>query len=269
MLIWWDPLSCELSINKLDLIVQQTILLLTAVPSSSVAAPKPDGAKIKKVVDDLKSADSDDDEDSDKKSGSRKGDEDDEDDEDYPDEDEDYPETTKKPEETKHHHHVHVHPKDSSATKKPKSDCNCKTDKGASRSGELGDSDATTTKAPGSDSTSVPDSAKSADSSTTTTSSPDSADSTTAPPTGGSRGALKETAKPDDDDQDSVEDYTDEGEYRHTLAPNSSRAAVPDAPSIVTVNSQPMNSTVISTSKAPRPKNTPITIKPLTSTKQS
>lgn len=227
-----------------------------------MAAPKSSDLMPRKVVDNLDSVDSDEGEDSGKKSGSRAGDDDDEDEED------DEPETTKKPAETKHHHHVHVHPKDSRTTKKPKEGCKC--DKGASRAGDLADIDTTTTQAPGGDSTSAPDIAKSADLSagTTSTSSPDSADSTQTPPTGSSRGALKEAAKPDEEEQDSVEDYTDEGEYRTTLKPVSSRTTAPEAPSIVTVNSPPVNSTVVSTSVAPRPKNTPITIKPLTSTKK-
>lgn len=270
-------------------------MILSAQPSLSKAVTK-EGSSPKSDVD---SADGDYlDSESDQKSAERGGDSDSGDDEDA----DESPATTKRPRETSHHHHVHVHPKDSKASQKAKADCDCSRSAGVakgSRAGDIANLDspvldaANVTKAPDSSNstTAAPSSPKPSASSstipplveattsaapnttTTTTSSPvsDAASSTQTPSTGGqprgSRISAKDEAR--DDDDDSVEDYTDEGEYRTTSAPNYWRSAAANEatpPSFVTVNSPPMNLTVVSTSEAPQPKNAPITIKPLTST---
>lgn len=90
------------------------------------------------------------------------------------------------------------------------------------------------------------------------------------------------TSKPeehiDNDDADSSDDYSDEGEYRTTVKPGCSKtSAAPPSPRPITTRSprttykpmmveKPGFKTVVSTTKSPAPKKSNITIKPLTST---
>lgn len=206
-----------------------------------------------------------------------------------------------------HHHHVHVHKKkDSPATTttatptttttyKPSKVANGEDEsENGSKSGSrtsLDDNLDTFTKE-ALDTTSAPvesNGSRSDDSSTTTTTthSPTTLSATTSSPDVGSihitsgkpAGSTMAPEKHDndeepDDEQDSTDDYSEEGEYRTTISPaclNQTNKSTPgqlvvEKPAQVTTMGPKMNQTVFATTKTPTKVNYQITIKPLTTT---